>query len=140
MTGIDYLERAQTLNREQFVADCPFPFLVGSGELVRPSGPQRTIQGSIQEIAAAFPGGPSETRGRAKAVLLAVRKVQLTFPNMITVGRTTNNDIVISDVQMSKFHAFFRLGGREAELVDAGSRNGTFVRGKPVGKEGAVVQ
>jgi pSer/pThr/pTyr-binding forkhead associated (FHA) protein len=46
---------------------------------------------------------------------------------MITVGRTENNDLVIPDEQVSKFHAFFRLVGDRVELTDAGSRNGTFV-------------
>jgi pSer/pThr/pTyr-binding forkhead associated (FHA) protein len=58
-----------------------------------------------------------------------VRKVQDAFPSMITLGRTHNNDIVIDDVQVSKFHAYFKLEGDRIELTDAGSSNGTLVNG-----------
>src|SRR5579871_2487865 len=107
----DYLEEALESDRERFVAACPFPFLVGKGALVKPSGPQQTIQGGLELFAKTMPGGVAlhDHKGRERAVLLAVRKVQSAFPTMITVGRTGNNDLVISDVQMSKFHAFFRL-------------------------------
>jgi len=54
-------------------------------------------------------------------------KVQETFPSMIMLGRTLNNDIVVGDTSISKFHAFFRLGPGSVEVADAGSRNGTFV-------------
>ena len=58
-----------------------------------------------------------------------VSKVQDAFPSMITLGRTHNNDIVIDDVQVSKFHAFFKIDGDRIELHDAGSSNGTQVNG-----------
>ena len=59
-------------------------------------------------------------------VVLPVRKVQSTFPSMITVGRARNNDIVVPDALVSKFHAFFRqLDDGEWGLADAGSANGT---------------
>jgi pSer/pThr/pTyr-binding forkhead associated (FHA) protein len=59
-------------------------------------------------------------------VVLPVKKVQTTFPSMITVGRAKNNDIVVPDALVSKFHAFFRqLDDGEWGLADAGSANGT---------------
>ena len=57
-------------------------------------------------------------------------KVQETFPSMIMLGRTLNNDIVIGDTSISKFHAFFRIGPGSIDVADAGSRNGTFVGDK----------
>jgi pSer/pThr/pTyr-binding forkhead associated (FHA) protein len=54
-----------------------------------------------------------------------VRKVQGSFPSMITIGRTKNNDVVLSDPRVSKFHAYFRLNAGAWELADAGSVNGT---------------
>lgn len=63
----------------------------------------------------------------ARPLVLPLRKIQPTFPSMITVGRTDNNDLVVPDEQISKFHAFFRLVDDRVELSDAGSRNGTFV-------------
>jgi hypothetical protein len=65
----------------------------------------------------------------ARPLVLPVRKVQTTFPSMITVGRTDNNDLVVPDEQVSKFHAFFRIVDDAVQLFDAGSRNGTFIGG-----------
>ena len=50
----------------------------------------------------------SEGGAKQGPVVLPVRKVQTTFPSMITVGRARNNDIVVPDALVSKFHAFFR--------------------------------
>ena len=60
-------------------------------------------------------------------VIAPVRKRLDLFPEMITVGRTGNNDIVIPDATVSKFHAYFRVTDKGLEIVDAGSRNGTKV-------------
>jgi hypothetical protein len=70
---------------------------------------------------------------------LPIRKVIDTFPNMITVGRTANNDLVVADVSVSKFHAFFGQTPRGLELSDAGSKNGTWVGAEepPAARRGA---
>jgi len=52
------------------------------------------------------------------------------FPRIVTVGRTKNNDIVLADVSISKFHAFFKEEGGAVYLADGESRNGTFVDGQ----------
>ena len=77
----------------------------------------------------------SERGGRP--LVLPLRKVQSTLPSMITVGRTENNDLVVPDEQVSKFHAFFRIVGERVEVADAGSRNGTFV-GSATGASGGA--
>jgi pSer/pThr/pTyr-binding forkhead associated (FHA) protein len=114
--------------RPEFVAKNPHPLLYGAGGLVRPRGPQPT---KVFER-----GGPEAEQTRtmriiddaqAPAMLLAVRKTQEAFPSMVTVGRTSNNDLVVSDINVSKFHAWFRVAGGKVDLTDAGSRNGTFV-------------
>lgn len=53
---------------------------------------------------------------------------------MITIGRTRNNDIILSDISISKLHAWIRRkpsedGAESFTVTDAGSRNGTFVDG-----------
>ncbi len=52
------------------------------------------------------------------------------FPRIVTLGRTKNNDIVLADVSISKFHAFFKEEGGQVFLADGESRNGTFVEGE----------
>jgi hypothetical protein len=52
------------------------------------------------------------------------------FPRIVTVGRTKNNDVVLADISISKFHAFFKEEGGQLYLADGESRNGTFVDGQ----------
>ncbi|WP_428262938.1 FHA domain-containing protein [Haliangium sp.] len=54
------------------------------------------------------------------------------FADMITVGRTSNNDVVLKDVTVSRFHAFFRERDGVWYVCDAGSKNGTMLRGAPL--------
>ena len=76
----------------------------------------------------------------AQLIVLAIRKRQDVFPEMITLGRTANNDMVLNDATISKFHAFFRQIEDRWEVVDVGSRNGTKVMGRPlVARQPAVV-
>ena len=55
------------------------------------------------------------------------------FSHFIAAGRTRNNDVVVLDVSVSKFHALFKKDANDVYSVqDAGSRNGTAIAGKPV--------
>jgi hypothetical protein len=54
------------------------------------------------------------------------------FPDMITIGRTANNDIVFNDVTVSRFHAYFRSTSDVWYVCDAGSKNGTTSAGAPL--------
>ncbi len=51
----------------------------------------------------------------------------------IGVGRGANNDIIVEDASISKFHAFIVQEATGFSLSDAGSRNGTFVNDERVG-------
>lgn len=134
----EYRELARTRTREQFVVLHPQPFLVGVPHLHRPHSPGRTILMSSAERAV-MAGRQRRQSGDASLVVLAVQKIQSSFPSMITVGRTANNDVVIEDVQISKFHAFFKILPHGAELADAGSRNGTFVRERKLEPKGPAL-
>ncbi|HEV8323473.1 MAG TPA: FHA domain-containing protein [Myxococcota bacterium] len=65
-----------------------------------------------------------------------LRKRGLSLSPHVTVGRTANNDIVLSDVSVSKVHAYLRREGADYAVLDAGSRNGTFVDEKPAPAKG----
>lgn len=58
-----------------------------------------------------------------------LKKAGAPFADMITVGRTSNNDVVLKDVTISRFHAYFRERGGQWIVCDAGSKNGTHLRG-----------
>lgn len=77
---------------------------------------------------------PSSAAPQLDFLVFAVRQSEHSpFPAFISLGRTKNNDIVINDVSISKFHAYFRIGeGDTLLLQDSGSKNGTFINEKPV--------
>ncbi|MYS22737.1 FHA modulated ABC efflux pump with fused ATPase and integral membrane subunits [Streptomyces sp. DvalAA-14] len=58
---------------------------------------------------------------------------QLALGRVMKIGRARENDLVVSDLQVSRYHAEFRAhpDGRY-EIVDLGSHNGTYVNGQPV--------
>ncbi len=135
---IDFVALAQTQPLAEFVARHPFAFLVGEPKIDVPTAPGKTMLGmrALQRIDtqavndAAVAQAAAQLPKRAFAVPL--RKVQHAFPSMITVGRTANNDVVVGDSTVSRFHAYFREVDGAFELVDAGSRNGTKLRSLPL--------
>src|SRR5688572_9337244 len=118
----------------------PYTFIVSGGMLSRGNtGPMRTL-GSGEGSADDLPTSSSSDRQSARSfVAIAIRKVNDTFPNMITVGRTANDDMVMPDVSVSKFHAFFKKTTRGFELADAGSKNGTWVAGEELAPRGLAL-
>lgn len=59
-------------------------------------------------------------------------KVYPFHTDRLTMGRAPDNDIVLEDVQVSRYHAVLRRQGREVLLQDLGSTNGTLVNGDRV--------
>ncbi len=62
-------------------------------------------------------------------VYALAKKPGAPFADMITVGRTANNDVVLNDVTISRFHAYFKSVDGEWRVCDAGSKNGTTLLG-----------
>lgn len=53
------------------------------------------------------------------------------FADMITIGRARNNDLIVKNQSVSKFHAYVRTGTNGVlTLTDAGSSYGTTVNGQ----------
>ena len=61
-----------------------------------------------------------------------VKKPGASFPDRITIGRTHNNDIAIVDHSVSRFHAYVRQTGGGWIVADAGSKNGSWLQGRPL--------
>jgi pSer/pThr/pTyr-binding forkhead associated (FHA) protein len=61
------------------------------------------------------------------------------FMNMITLGRASNNDIVLATGNVSKLHAYLRLQDGKWSICDAGSTNGTWLDGRAVDRNGGAV-
>jgi pSer/pThr/pTyr-binding forkhead associated (FHA) protein len=86
--------------------------------------------------AAARDAGPSPV----PVAVLPVRKRAdgNAFTLMITIGRAPNNDLVLADRRVSKFHAYVRRLGDAWTISDANSTNGTRVDDVPVPPERSV--
>ncbi|WP_228984332.1 FHA domain-containing protein [Streptomyces sp. DH12] len=65
---------------------------------------------------------------------------QLALGRVMRIGRALENELVVSDLQVSRHHAEFTAhpDGR-FELRDLGSHNGTYVNGQPITKSGTVL-
>ncbi|AXK34237.1 FHA domain-containing protein [Streptomyces armeniacus] len=65
---------------------------------------------------------------------------QLSLGRVMRIGRALENELVVSDLQVSRHHAEFRASpdGR-FEIHDLGSHNGTYVNGMPLPKAGSAV-
>lgn len=85
-------------------------------------------RGQSQEavVAAALTTGPH--------FVLALRKrpdADQILHDRVSVGRALNKDIVLRDASISKLHAWFELhDARDFSVVDAGSKNQTYVNGE----------
>jgi len=130
---------ARSLDLAAFRARHGDHFLVRRGALSperRPKRPQRTVvfknvPGAEPTPAPAHP--PAGPPASPDLIVFSVRPTgRSPFPHMITVGRTKNNDVILSDVGISKFHAFFKEERGALSLQDAESRNGTFADGVTV--------
>lgn len=82
------------------------------------------------------PGDPVGGRRIEPAVApVKKRRDSNAFAMMITLGRAPNNDIVLPDQRVSKFHAYFRRVGPQWTLNDANSMNGTWVDDQAISRE-----
>ncbi|WP_199550427.1 FHA domain-containing protein [Streptomyces sp. N35] len=65
---------------------------------------------------------------------------QLALGRVMRIGRALENELVVSDLQVSRHHAEFHAtpDGR-MEIRDLGSHNGTYVNGMPVAKGGTAL-
>ncbi|MDN3352134.1 FHA domain-containing protein [Actinomadura sp. DC4] len=74
-------------------------------------GPMRTTAGNLRE--------PAKVRNLGGAQVLRI-------------GRAPENDMVITDLRVSRQHAELRSSSGTYEIVDVGSRSGTYVNGQRV--------
>ncbi|RSS52847.1 FHA domain-containing protein [Streptomyces sp. WAC07061] len=82
--------------------------------------------------AAAAPGYAGDHRSPTTFHQIAVGRV-------MRIGRALENELVVSDLQVSRHHAEFRSTGGRFEIHDLGSHNGTYVNGQPLPKSGTAL-
>ncbi|MCX5196488.1 FHA domain-containing protein [Streptomyces sp. NBC_00249] len=65
---------------------------------------------------------------------------QFSLGHVMRIGRALENELVVSDLQVSRLHAEFRsMPGGRFEIHDLGSHNGTYVNGQPLAKSGSAL-
>jgi hypothetical protein len=120
------------LGREEFLAAAaPAAFVrypsrvrVGIRATDRTIAPEETLD-------VTDPGAHVEAEVGLEVLPLA-KKPGASFADRITIGRTHNNDLVIVDHSVSRFHAYVRQAGGGWVVADAGSKNGSWLRGSPL--------
>ncbi|GGZ29268.1 FHA domain-containing protein [Streptomyces nitrosporeus] len=107
-----------------------------------PVPPQQQIP--HQQGPAGHPPGAGGPGGAAGAPVYGDRSpttfYQLDLGRVMRIGRALENELVVSDLQVSRLHAEFRAtpDGR-FEIRDLGSHNGTYVNGLPLSKSGSAL-
>jgi hypothetical protein len=126
---VDFASDCATLDLASFVHRHGKAFLLHWGELGDGRKPTTDLSRTTNLIEP-----PKEVTGRRPArpqmdfVVIPVRWTgRSPYSHFIAVGRTANNDVVLPDDSISKFHAFFKQDEERFILQDAGSKNGTFV-------------
>ncbi|WP_141309139.1 ABC transporter ATP-binding protein/permease [Streptomyces spinoverrucosus] len=103
----------------------------------QPAQPFPQQQGPAEQHAQKVPGGaagaPPVYGDRSPTTFH-----QFALGRVMRIGRALENDLVVSDLQVSRHHAEFHStpDGR-MEIRDLGSHNGTYVNGQPIAKGGS---
>ncbi len=123
----ELVARARRLDEAAFVKANPGVFLVirGSGDVLADPGIRTTVRMDRPRLAPA----PHAESVQFTIIPVASRGTS-PFSDAVSIGRASENDIVIQHVTISKVHAFFS----EAEpgvwmISDHGSTNGTWIAG-----------
>jgi ABC transport system ATP-binding/permease protein len=58
--------------------------------------------------------------------------LSLSQGKVLKIGRAPENDVVVNDLLVSRFHAELHFNGGVAEIIDLGGRNGTYLNGQLV--------
>ena len=102
-------------------------------QLINPDGPKNN---KTQLLNAVQEPERSNANPRKSVGQLVLKKGQgpevIELDRTITIGRSTENDIVISDTMISGRHAGLAVSDTGVEVYDADSTNGTFVNGKRI--------
>jgi hypothetical protein len=106
-----------------------FLLLTATG-LAQPKGPAAT------EVYLLGDDDPSAHTADLSVLVYPLRQREGSAGHLLTVGRAPDNDVVIADRSVSRFHAFLKREAGHYQLQDAGSTNGTEVNCAPVAAKG----
>src|SRR5512144_2316985 len=121
-----------TLGRDEFLASAAPAILVR----YRGNAPEPSVTGTKtlaldpdlgDTVDAAMTGGKVPPEPAEMELYPLAKKPGASFPDRITIGRTTHNAVVIADPSVSRLHAYVREENGWV-IADAGSKNGSWLR------------
>jgi len=108
-----------------------------------PPRPPTVIAARPAAAASAVPAAPAGAGGAATASHREPSVIRQLPTKVLRIGRAPDNDIVVSDLSVSRYHAELRRTASGYQIVDLDSHNGTFVNGQQIGSapltEGDIV-
>jgi len=109
--------------------------MLGSMDLATPDGPGATV------VELSISDDPDADVPSFDPLVHPICRTGRSVGHLVSVGRTSNNDVVLPDVSVSRFHAFLKegVGSGSWSIQDAGSTNGTTVNGRSVPVQGRGV-
>jgi len=131
MDAADHYRQLIKLGRDEFLAAAAPAALVRlHGEASERSNPAYSLdEASIDET---LPIGSFSLTDIDMAVHPLLKRAGAAHGDRITIGRTSNNDVSIPDHSISRLHAYVRRNGDRWVVADAGSKNGSWLRGEPL--------
>ncbi|MGD8370138.1 MAG: FHA domain-containing protein [Syntrophobacterales bacterium] len=132
-----YLSALEDLPLPEFISKYPNGFLVERSERFFDNN---VIFQFITDVAEDQYVLEQLKNGRVRAAVLSARIMEiakrknLNEADMVTIGRSPDNDIVLYNKMVSRKHAYLNLTakGEACYLVDLGSTNGTFLNGNQI--------
>lgn len=128
----EHYRHLATLGREAFLAAAaPAAFVrlhAADSSVISGTTPATIEDETVDETRPVTKVGAEDTA--ALAVFPIVKKPGASFPDRVTIGRTANNDLVLSEHSISRFHAYVRQDGQSWLFADAGSKNGCDLQGE----------
>ena len=123
-----YAEQYHEVGAESFKRLYPWPFLAAlgmAGELEESRGSGTSIINVADGIL---------ERGRISGRVFPLVKARYSPKGPITIGRTSENDVVIPEYSVSRKHCFIAVVAGSYRITDWGSANGTLVNEVDIGK------
>src|SRR5215831_6157697 len=108
-----------------------------------PPRPPTVVAARPVMAASAVPAAPATAAGAATSSHREPSVIRQLPTKVLRIGRAPDNDIVVSDLSVSRHHAELRRTASGYQIADLDSHNGTFVNGQQVGSapltEGDIV-
>lgn len=133
----DLAKTSSSLTRESYLASHPHPLLIQLNEgSAKAEEHQKT--GGFATVVLDKHTSPLSLREGLYAYEVTKRPGANAFSFLVTLGRTKNNDILIEEASVSKFHASFKKDPAGRWTISDMSTNGVQLDGARIPREQAV--